>query len=296
MPVNNEIVSILLYADDIVLLVETEALLKELHTWCLSNSMHVNNGKSNVVHFRVPSIAKTSVNFTCVPDIINVVEKYTYLGITLTEFLDYEATAKIVAQSASRALDPLIAKYKSIGGMPFKVFTRLYDSLVWPVISYGAAIWGTKSYSCINCVQNRAMRFFLSTGKYTPNAAIYEDMGWQTPLVKQWKCICNTWDRLKRMTDNRLNKRVFVWSCSHANKSCENWVYTVKNQFQNLGHGAYAAFNNVFSKTSLVRDVSNAMLQKFIDDWLQLENELERNRGRGQHDLYPPYTPHYVEG
>ena len=115
------------------------------------------------------------------------------------------------------------------------------------------------------------MRFFLSTGKYTPNAAIYGDMGWQAPLVKQWKC--NTCDRLKRMTENRLNKRVFVWSCSNANQSCKNWVYTVKNQFQNLGHGAYAAFNNMFSKTCLVRDVSNVMLQKFIDDWLQSVGE-----------------------
>ena len=288
-PVNNETVSILLYADDIVLLAETEAdlqyLLNELHTWCLSNSMHVNNGKSNVVHFRAPSIARTNVKFTCGPEVIKVVDKYTYLGITLTEFLDYEVTAKIVAQSATRALGLLIAKYKSIGGMPFKVFTKLYDSLVWPVISYGAAIWGTKSYSCINAVQNRAMRFFLGTGKYTPNAAIYGDMGWQPPLVKQWKCICNTWDRLKHMPDDRLNKRVFVWSCSNANNSCKNWVYTVKKQFQNLGHGAYADFNNMFSKTSLVRDVSNGMLQKFTDDWLQSLNQVEGNRGRGLNKL-----------
>ena len=43
----------------------------------------------------------------------------------------------------------------------------------------------------------------------------------QPPLVKQWKCIYNTWDKLKRMTDNRLNKRVFVWSCSNANRPSE---------------------------------------------------------------------------
>ena len=81
----------------------------------------------------------------------------------------------------------LIAKYKSIGGMPFNVFSKLYDNLVWPVISYGAAIWGTKSYSCISAVQTRAMRFFLGTGKYTPNASLYGDMGWQPPLIKQFK-------------------------------------------------------------------------------------------------------------
>ena len=45
------------------------------------------------------------------------------------------------------------------------------------MISYGAAICGTKSYSSINAVQNRVMRFFLGTGKYTPNAAVHGDMG-----------------------------------------------------------------------------------------------------------------------
>ena len=75
-------------------------------------------------------------------------------------------TAKLVAQIASRALGLLIAKCKSAGGMPYDVFTKLYDSMVCPVISYGAAVWGNKTYPCINAVKNRVMRFFLGVGKY----------------------------------------------------------------------------------------------------------------------------------
>ena len=29
--------------------------------------------------------------------------------------------------------------------MPFEVYSKLYDTLVWPVISYGAAVWGERS-------------------------------------------------------------------------------------------------------------------------------------------------------
>ena len=61
--------------------------------------MHVNNFKSNVVHFRGPPITKTIVHFTCGPDIISFVDKYTYLGITLMEFLDYEGPAKNTLKS-----------------------------------------------------------------------------------------------------------------------------------------------------------------------------------------------------
>ena len=65
--------------------------------------------------------------------------------------------------------------------MPYQMFTKLYDSMVWPVVSYGAAVQRNKTYSCINTVQNRAMRYCLGTGKYSSNAAVSGNMGWQTP-------------------------------------------------------------------------------------------------------------------
>ena len=94
--------------------------------------------------------------------------------------------AKAVAMSASRTLGLLIAKCKLNGGFIFNTYTTLYDSLVWSFISYGAAIWGTKEYSCIIAVQNRAMRFYLGVGKYTPNLSVIGDMGWKPSIIKQW--------------------------------------------------------------------------------------------------------------
>ena len=69
--------------------------------------------------------------------------------------------SKTVAQSASRALGLLISKDKSFGGMPFECFTQCYNATVQAIIDYSAAIWGTKSISSINAVQNRACRYFL---------------------------------------------------------------------------------------------------------------------------------------
>ncbi len=61
------------------------------------------------------------------------------------EHLDKNMMAKSVAKSANRALGLLIAKCKDLGGMPHEVFTKLYDSLVAPVIEYAAAIWAIKN-------------------------------------------------------------------------------------------------------------------------------------------------------
>ena len=50
-----------------------------------------------------------------------MVDKYVYLGLTSSEFLDFNVAAKMASQSASRALVLLIAKFKALGGMPFDV-------------------------------------------------------------------------------------------------------------------------------------------------------------------------------
>ena len=41
----------------------------------------------------------------------------------------------------------------------------------------------------------------------------------------------------------------------------------------------------MFSKSSLVQDVSNAMQTKFTDEWQQSVNQIEGNRGRGLNKL-----------
>ena len=141
---------IMLYADDIVLLAENETdlqlMLNLLSDWCHSNFMSINPQKTNIVHFRPRSVPKTNCNFKCGKYDINVCDKYIYLGLTLDEFLDFNVTASFVSKSASRALGLLIAKFKAVGGMPYNVFTSLFESMVWSIVACGAAIWGTRSF------------------------------------------------------------------------------------------------------------------------------------------------------
>jgi hypothetical protein len=105
----------------------------------------------------------------------------------------------------------LIAKSKAYGGMPFSCFKKLYDSLVMSVINYGSAIWGHKEYSSINAVHNKACRYYLGVGKYTPNAAVQDDVGLLPPIVHQWVNIARNWCRCVNMTRIRLNRKIFVW-------------------------------------------------------------------------------------
>ena len=286
--IDNELISIMLYADDVVLLAENSAelqvMINTLYEWCNLNCMTVNSRKSNVVHFRPNSEQRSDFDFTCGTDKIGTVDRYSYLGITLTEFLDFDVTAKIIAQSASRAFGLLIAKYKNMGGMPYDVFTKLFESMVWPIISYGAALWGSKSFSCINAVQNRAMRFFLGTGKYTPTASIFGEMAWKPPIVKQWKRIAAHWVRLVNMDSVRLNKRIFRWCNDKSSRSCKNWIYRAKDQFNEFGLSQFCHISNPVPK-SFPNNISDKMMEKFEADWSIMLNTDSSRRGNGGNKL-----------
>ena len=132
--IGNENVCILLYADDIVLIAENEndlqTMLTTLNDWCISNSMCINIGKSNIVHFRPDSLQRSEYIFKCGESVVQYANSYLYLGITLTEHLDFSTTAKFVAKSTNRAFGLLIAKYKNRGGLPM-MFIRNCIILVW---------------------------------------------------------------------------------------------------------------------------------------------------------------------
>ena len=135
---------LVVYADDIVLIAECEKDLQDmLHfvsDWCLQWKLNINVNKTQVVHYRNVSIPKTCFVFTCGTSNLELVNQYKYLGLIIDEFLDYNVTVKHISKHASRALGSIIAKSKSLGGLPFKCFSKLYDSLVLPILTYGAAI------------------------------------------------------------------------------------------------------------------------------------------------------------
>ena len=150
--------------------------------------------------------------FKCGDDYIQYCSDYKYLGLVLNEFLNYNITAKSVALSVNRALGLLIVKCKILGGVPHGVFTKLFDSMVSSIVEYGAIICGTRNYSCINAMQNRACRFLLGVGKYTPNNAVSGDMDWKLIFRKQWKAVINLWCRLNNVSSDRVHRKVFVWA------------------------------------------------------------------------------------
>ena len=109
-------VSILLYADDIVLLSDNEQKLQTmldcLNDWCHAWGLTINFNKSKAMHFRTPRASKTECLFLRGNSHLELVTQDTFLGVLFTEHLNFMLISKIAAQSASRAMGLLISKDK----------------------------------------------------------------------------------------------------------------------------------------------------------------------------------------
>ena len=293
--------SVLLYADDIVILsdddIRLQTMLNSLNSWCIRWGLVINVEKSKIVHFRSPSITRSDFNLPCGDANIETVCRYKYLGVILTEHLDFTIMTKTVAQSASRALGLLIAKDKIFGGMPFQCFHKCYESLVQSVIDYSSAVWGTRSYSWIDAVQNRACRYFLGLGKYAPNQAINGDMGWKQPEHRQWLAVARKFCRMIHMDDALLTKQIFSGCMAQANSSsCKTWFHRATTFLSKIEHEQICR-NRGLSIQAVLHSVDTQLHDLYEQKWqTKLNTDIavrEPEAGGNKLRTYRKFKQHY---
>ncbi|MCG8049515.1 MAG: reverse transcriptase family protein, partial [Candidatus Thiodiazotropha endolucinida] len=233
----NEQLSMLLYADDIVFVSSSEAemqlMLNTLHQWCKKWRVLINTTKSKAVHFRQHRQPRSLYQFRIGDNLIDTVETYKYLGVIFHEKLDFSHTAKALAAAAGRALGGIISKVHNMKDFGFSTYEKLFESCVIPVLDYGTSVWGFKTYNEIDSVQNRAIRYFLGVHRFSPNLAINGDVGWLPSTMRHWHNMVRMLNRITVMDDSRLTKRIF--DIDHAQGQYNNnWSSELRRIFNSI--------------------------------------------------------------
>ncbi len=228
--------SILLYADDIVLIAENEqdlqSMLNITHQWCKKWRLSVNDAKSKIMHFRKSRKLRSSYRFHLGSTNLDYVKEYKYLGLVLNEHLNYKETVDILAKAAGRALGSCISKFKTLRNMEYKTYTTIFDTCINPIMNYGSEVWGYKDYPACNNIQMRAMKFFLGVHRYSPNVGVRGDCGWLKPKFERWKNICRYWNRLLNINEDRILFKIFKYDFDICRN---NWSSEIKDVLSELG-------------------------------------------------------------
>ena len=104
------------------------------------------------------------------------------------------------------------------------LITRLFETGVMSILNYGAEIWGYGNYPKCDTIMNRAMRYFVGVHRFAPTAGVVGDMGWLSLKYKRYIVMLRFWNRLIKMNDNRITKRIFLW---FYDRSDNNWCYDI---------------------------------------------------------------------
>ena len=112
---------ILLYADDIALISESEdspqRMLDVVNNWCQKWQLNINCTKTEIIQFRKMSENESEFEFKIGNNIIQKVNRYKYLGVELNYCLNFTETVNTLATASSRSLGSLVHKYYSSNGL-----------------------------------------------------------------------------------------------------------------------------------------------------------------------------------
>ena len=236
--INELVISILLYADDIVLIAPTEESLQKMlnfvSDWCRKWRMAVNTDKTKMIHFRKKSTPQTTYDFQLGSDSVEKVSCYKYLGVIFDEYISFEQNAKLLAESAGRALGALRYKLKFLKECGFKSFSKLFECGILSICDYSAGVWGTKKFEKIEQVMYRGARYYLGVHRFAPIDALLGDIGWVSSKTRHKILVMKLWNRLCELPSSRVTRKVLSWDLLYSNRQ-GSWSYNVKRILSDIG-------------------------------------------------------------
>jgi hypothetical protein len=233
--------NVLAYADDLIILATSEEELQKLidktRDWCRKWQLLINVEKTQIVHFRNPRKNESNFIFKWYDTEIVKVNSYKYLGVYLDSHLNYKEHCGKIASAGGRALGKVISKFKQIKNIGFNTFKKLFENGVDPVLSYGAEIWGNYDSVEIERVQNRACRYYLGVSSLTPLPFLNGDVGWIPCKYKRYSHMIRYWNRLIKMENSRLTKKLFLRDFSNFqnNNNYIGWCKSFYSVCSELG-------------------------------------------------------------
>ena len=228
--------SILLYADDIVLMAPTpeklQSMLDVVGKWCRKWGMQINVKKTQIVHVRNPQRPRSSFGFNCSGSPLSYTDTYKYLGYILHEHLCNISNVTTLTAAASRSFGRIYSIFKSVGNLGINTYETLYSSYVKPIMNYASGVWGFRHFDKPQVLQNRIMRFYLGVHKFAPVASTKVEMDWLECRESRWVDMLRLFNRINTMNDDRLPKIIYKWDISLGLNS---WASEIKHIAASLG-------------------------------------------------------------
>ena len=201
----------LLYADDTVILAESEKELQKaldaLEIYCKLWQLHVNLDKTKIFIFSRGKVSK-HITFLFGGNPVEVVPEYVYLGVVMNYNNKFSKAIQKQILLARKALFVLNAKILELD-LPIDIQIKLFETLILPILTYGCEIWGFSDLNSIELFHRRFIKDCLKISKFASNSIACGESGLQNiENIIYTRMIC-FWNKFRQSQSNKLSFKMF---------------------------------------------------------------------------------------
>lgn len=211
----------LLFADDLLLMSESSSGLQEclgkLEQFCHKWKLEVNLNKTKIMIFSKGRRKYENYYFSYRDAHLEIVDQYKYLGVSFFYNGNLKHAADDLYNKGLKAMFSLRKKVSNFSQFPLELSSKLFDSLLRPIITYGSEVW-IADYS-INLknidllppekLHHKFCKAVLGINRYSSNLASRCEMGRIPVIFFILKIMFKFYERLKLLPSNRLLSKAF---------------------------------------------------------------------------------------
>lgn len=175
------VIRILLYADDLVILATDPGVLQHminnLKRYSEKWGLTVNLVKSKIMIFRRGGRLSNREQWRWGGEKIEIVNKFKYLGVTLTPRLSWKEHAVDRVSTTKFVMNNLWGSFCTNNKAPISAKWAIYNAVFKSIMGYGAPVWGYKNIDEFEVCQRYVIKKLFMLPLNMPNYMIYLETG-----------------------------------------------------------------------------------------------------------------------
>lgn len=257
----------LLYADDTVLMAdsptELQNCLNAFSSYCNEWKLSINTEKTKILIFGARK--KSNLQFKLNNKIVEIVDKYKYLGVYFSQSGSFLNARKHIVQQAKKAMILLFTRINNLD-IPLDLQLKLFDHTVLPILTYACEIWGYENVDMIEKVHNDFLRKITLARKSTPLYMLYGESG-RFPIDLTIKSrMIGYWNRLMNSKETKLS--CLLYQCLfHSPNAPSKWLNHIKLIFTQLGRPDIWLLQQNSSSRSLSYLTKKILADQYVQTW-----------------------------
>jgi hypothetical protein len=231
----------LMFADDVAncadSVINLQLQLNTIDSFCKETGMIVNLKKSEIIVFRNGGPLRHNEKWTYRKNRIRVTSTYKFMGLIFTPKLSWSSATKKLANQARKSVYQIKQFQSHFGKFMHNDYFKIFDSMVTPILTYGAELWGFECNKHIEQVHSKFCKDFLGVNTFVNDSMALGECGRFPIAVNYHMKFVRYWVRLIEMENHRYPKQCYLMLKTQDSVGRNNWVTKVREFLFSQGFG-----------------------------------------------------------